>query len=171
METAESGDAMIVIGIDPGITGAVAAINDGDVVEVWDTPTSQTKVGKKTKTDYMPSEMSEIFAGYPPSYVHVFIESVHAMPGQGVCSMFGFGKGFGLWLGILAALKMPRTLVTPQAWKKEMMQGMRDKDAARIRAQELFPSLTEKLSRKKDIGRADAILICEYGRRILSRGT
>ena len=83
--------------------------------------------------------------------------------------MFNFGKGFGLWLGILAGLGIPHTLVTPQAWKKEMMQGMGDKDAARIRAQELFPHCVDSLSRKKDIGRADALLIAEYGRRQMAR--
>jgi len=159
---------MIVIGIDPGITGAVAAIDAGNVVAIWDAPTIEIRVGKKTKNDYMPSEMAAIFSRNELEIAHVFIEKVGAMPGQGVVSMFGFGNGFGSWLGILAALKLPYTLVTPQAWKKEIMRGMRDKDAARLRAQQLFPALTEKLSRKKDIGRADAVLIAEYGRRQLS---
>lgn len=102
--------------------------------------------------------------------VHAFIEKVGAMPGQGVTSMFSFGYGFGVWMGILAALKIPHTLVTPQAWKKEMFAGY-DKDTdSRVIARRLFPVQTEEsLSRKKDHGRADALLIAEYGRRHMGR--
>lgn len=160
----------MIIGIDPGITGAVAFINAGGVTAT-DTPSHEVKSGKKTKQDYLPAQMAGIlapFSGKPG--VHCFIEKVGAMPGQGVTSMFNFGKGFGLWLGILSALKIPFTLVTPQVWKKEIMQGMGDKDAARIRAQQLFPAKVQELSRKKDIGRADAILIAEYGRRTMGGG-
>lgn len=156
---------MIFVGIDPGITGAVAIIDGGNIV-FHDTPTIQTKNGKKTKTEFMPSEMADILA--TQKGCHVFIEKVGAMPGQGVTSMFSFGKGYGIWIGILAALKIPYTFTTPQAWKKHLMQGMKDKDAARIRAQQLYPCATKELSRKKDIGRADALLIAEYGRSILT---
>lgn len=157
----------LYVGIDPGLTGAVAEIDIEDrIVTLFDTPITTIKVGKKIKTDYMPSEMASILERYTGTFCHVFIEKVGAMPGQGVVSMFGFGKGFGLWLGILAALALPYTLVTPQAWKKVIMEGKADKDAARLRAQELFPKVTGDLSRKKDIGRADALLIAEYGRRI-----
>jgi hypothetical protein len=84
--------------------------------------------------------------------------------------MFGFGKGYGMWIGIVAALEIPYTLVTPQAWKKELMQGIKDKDAGRLRAMQLFPAYNEWLVRKRDIGRADALLIAEYGRRQLKGG-
>lgn len=157
----------IIIGIDPGQTGAVAFINPHKTM-VYDTPTEMVKKGKTNKTEYLPSAMADIVRtllvqGVNP---HCYIEKVGAMPGQGVTSMFGFGKGFGLWLGILAALKVPYTLVTPQAWKKEIMQGVSDKDAARGVAMRLFPDKSSELSRKKDIGRADALLIAEYGRRM-----
>lgn len=162
---------MIFIGIDPGQTGAVAMICNGDV-STWDTPTTITKKGKKNRTEYLPAQMSGILSDMTGSpEVHAFIEKVHSMPGQGVASSFNFGTGFGLWLGILAGLQVPYTLVTPQAWKKALMQGMADKDAARIRAQELFPCAAGMLSRKKDIGRADALLIAEHGRRMLAAGT
>ena len=154
---------MIFIGIDPGITGAVAIINGNSVI-LHDTPTIQTKNGKKTKTEFMPSEMADILAAQKSC--HVFIEKVGAMPGQGVTSMFSLGKGYGIWIGIIAALKIPHTFTTPQAWKKHLMQGMKDKDAARIRAQQLYPSATKELSRKKDTGRADALLIAAYGKAI-----
>jgi len=155
---------MNIIGIDPGVTGAVAIISRSGV-GLYDTPTALVKVGKTARTEYMPAEMAALLRG--ERNAHVFIEKVGAMPGQGVTSMFGFGKGFGLWLGILSALEIPYTLVTPQAWKKLMMSGMADKDAARTRAQQLFPGAAAALSRKKDIGRADALLIAEYGRRTL----
>lgn len=159
----------IILGIDPGLTGCVAVI-DGDKVSFYDTPITQVKKSGKMKSEYLPSEMAQIFSKlslFSPSTTHCFIEKVHSMPGQGSVSGFGFGFGFGLWVGILAALKIPYTLVTPQAWKKELMFGMADKDAARIRAQELFPQAVGELSRKMDIGRADALLIAEFGRRRL----
>lgn len=169
---------MIIVGIDPGITGAVAVISTGGgFPHLYDTPVElQQKAGGKNKTEYLPTQMAELLRNSFKMFdgpklcaadVHVFIEQVSAMPGQGVTSMFGFGKGFGLWLGIVAALQMPYTLVTPQRWKKEIMVGIKDKDAARGRAQQLFPRVADQLGRKKDIGRADALLIAEYGRRTL----
>ena len=154
----------MIAGIDPGQTGAIAFIYPNGKVEIHDTPIEKVKKGKRIKTEYLPGNMSDLLKGLEIN--HVYIESVHAMPGQGVTSMFNFGKGFGIWIGILAALKIPYTLIPPQAWKKHLMQGMKDKDAARIRAQQLYPSVTKELSRKKDVGRADALLIAEYGRLI-----
>jgi len=157
---------MKIIGIDPGLTGAVAIIDDGNII-IHDTPTTEVKNGKRKKTEYLPLMMSRIIKeNIGSNGCRVYIEKVGAMPGQGVTSMFRFGMGFGLWIGIIAALNIPYTFVTPQAWKKELMQGMKDKDAARIRAMEIFPNSGEYLSRKKDIGRADALLIAEYGRRM-----
>ncbi len=172
---------MLYIGIDPGLTGAVAAIdNEYGVVMFWDTPIiemTKTKkktvvdvisgkaAGKKIKRDFLPAQMAQILAQFSPP-CHVWIEKVGAMPGQGVTSMFGFGKGFGMWLGIIAALKIPYTEVPPQTWKKVIMSGIHDKDAYRLQAQRLFPQCTKDLSRKMDNGRADALLIAEYGRRV-----
>ena len=112
---------------------------------------------------------------------HVFIEKVNAgvwagkktkdgkQMSMGVTSAFSFGQGYGVWLGILSALEIPHTLVTPQAWKKSMMPGEpKDKDASRVVCKRLFPvQVDEWLSRKKDHGRADSILLAEYGRRML----
>lgn len=158
----------IVLGIDPGLTGCVAAI-EGDKISFYDTPTIKVKKGSGgVKTEYLPAQMAQIIQTFQHrSLIHCFIEKVHSMPGQGSVSMFGFGFGFGLWIGILAALHIPYTLVTPQAWKKELMLGMADKDAARIRAQELFPQVVGELSRKMDIGRADALLIAAFGKKRL----
>jgi len=159
---------MVYVGIDPGLSGAVATIYSDGTVDLIDTPVMMTtKKGGKSKNDYLPYQMAAMLADKEKCLV--FIESVHAMPGQGSTSMFRFGYGCGLWEGIIAALGLSLTKVTPQAWKKELMKGMKDKDAARIRAQELFPNCTKELSRKKDCGRADALLIAEYGRRVTGR--
>lgn len=147
---------MIFIGIDPGLFGAVAII-DGATVSIHDTPVAKT--GKKS--DYIPAAMAAILSDLRNAYC--VIEAVHALPGQGVTSMFNFGKGFGLWLGILAGLRIPHTKVTPQAWKKQLMAGMGDKAASRIRACELYPGCAGQLSRVKDHGRAEALLLAHYG--------
>ena len=151
----------IIIGIDPGLTGAVAMMTD-EYVYLYDTPVEQVKKGKTIKSEYLPSGMAALLRGIEID--HCYLEKVGPMPGQGVTSMFGFGKGYGLWIGILAALNIPYTLVTPQAWKKSVMQGVSDKDAARGRAMQLYPRVEHSLSRKKDIGRADALLIAHYGK-------
>lgn len=168
---------MLIIGIDPGITGAVAAINidyNNNKPKVKDTPVEVVKSGRKKKTVYLESAMfqalTDLAFNQPNNDIHVFMEKVGAMPGQGVTSMFNFGMGYGIWKGILAALQWPYTLVTPQAWKKVLMQGIQDKDAARGRACQLFPMMAQELSRKKDIGRADALLIACYGQHQIFRG-
>ena len=148
------------------MTGAVASITSSGII-LHDTPTTKIKKGKTIKTDYLPVEMVNLLYPYHALNTHVFLESVHAMPGQGSTSMFRFGEGYGLWIGIISALLLPMTKVTPQAWKKMLMAGIGDKDAARQRAQELFPDCAGQLSRKLDIGRADALLIAEFGRRTL----
>ena len=161
--------SVLIFGIDPGITGAVAVIHNHKIM-LFDTPVAVMKKSNgKNKTDFIAASMADLFQNYNPYALtcHAFLEQVGSMPGQGVSSTFGFGKGYGMWIGILAALNIPYTLVTPQAWKKQFMLGKCDKDDSRIRAIELFPSCAKELSRKKDIGRADALLIAEYGRRSL----
>jgi crossover junction endodeoxyribonuclease RuvC len=157
---------MIIVGIDPGVTGAVAIITDARGVNgIIDTPVMEVLRNRKKRQEYQPAAMVGILKAGPVD--HAFIEQVSAMPGQGVTSMFGFGKGFGIWLGIIAALGIPYTLVTPQSWKKALMAGQADKDAGRLRACQLYPGVAHLLARKKDIGRADALLIAEYGRRTM----
>ena len=156
---------MHIIGIDPGLTGAVAVLPEG---LFFDTPVASVKKGGKKV--YLVAEMVRIFISYAVDAsspdVHVYIEDVHAMPGQGVSSTFSFGRGYGLWEGIVAALGIPYTLVSPVRWKRAMMDGMgKEKGASRVRAGQLFPQLADQLNRVKDHGRADALLIAEYGRR------
>lgn len=155
---------MIWLGIDPGLDGAVAAIIDG-TIHLWDSPALQ--VGTKREPDA--SGMACLVRDYcsaGPEHVCAAIESVHSMPEQGVASSFAFGKGFGIWLGILATLRISHELVTPQRWKKAMLDGMpKDKDASRQKALQLFPQAAGDLRLKKHHGRADALLIAEYRRR------
>lgn len=156
----------IYIGIDPGKGGAVAIIN-GDL-QLIDTPTMEIKIGKKKKNVYVESLMSDIFRQFEEKdSICIALEKVHSMPGQGVASMFSMGEGYGIWRGILAAFQLPYTLVTPQAWKKEMLVGLgKEKSVSCYRAQQLFPlaELFTKRGRAMD-GRGDALLLAEYARR------
>lgn len=157
-----------IVGIDPGLTGAVAIHWPDRHITIEDTPVTQVKkAGGKIGTEYLPREMANILQGLTPPGVQIYIEKVHSMPKQGVASTFTFGKGFGIWIGIIAAFGLPVTFVTPQAWKKKLMEGIHDKDAARLRAQQLYPAMMPMLKLKKHIGRADALLIMHYGVREL----
>lgn len=165
---------MRYIGIDPGISGAVAALHlkRGELLDVLLVDTPSFKVGKKNEYDaHSMARIINIFLNEESMAqhdvgCHFIIESVHSMPNQGVASTFQFGKGFGMWLGILAALGCEYTLVSPQSWKKVMLADMpKEKDAGRLRAMQLFPSAADRLSRAKDDGRADALLMAEYLRR------
>jgi len=151
------------IGIDPGKTGAISCINMYGKCMYEKTPILKT--GKKK--DYDPSAMVEIMIEYINAYrcenkTLILIEKVHSMPGQGVASMFNFGMGFGIWQGIIAALKVPFEFVTPQRWKKIMMDGMpKEKSASILRVKQIYPQLGTL--KKADNGIADAILIARYG--------
>lgn len=156
---------MIHIGIDPGINGAVALVRVRGIGRVFDTPTISVK--GSSKKEYNAPSMANLMREISTivrTDTSVYIEKVSAMPGQGVTSMFNFGKGYGIWLGILAAAGIPYTLVTPQRWRKEMMKGMA-KDQVKARAIQLFPHLGSSLARVKDEDRAVALLLAELSRR------
>lgn len=158
------------IGIDPGLSGAVAIISSDGEATIHDTPTTKVKSGKKNKNMYVESLMADILRQYAGDNVEVKLEKAQSMPKQGVASTFSTGEGYGLWRGILAALRMPYTIVTSQKWKKAMMDGMgKEKSASCYRGQQLFPSveLFGPQGGAKD-GRGDALLIAEYGRRNLN---
>lgn len=161
----------LFVGIDPGLNGAVALLGMASgFLGVWDTPTITVRSSGKNRNKYQTAQMVSILdavKGYGGEIVVVGMELVNAMPGQGVTSMFGLGKGCGLWEGITSALQMPLSFVTPQVWKKALLgAGVgSDKSASLLRAQALFPKAAPQLSRKKDDGRADAILIAEFFRR------
>lgn len=155
----------MIIGIDPGLDGAVAVLTGADLV-LFDTPTLNVKGASGNRREYHLNAMAGFLRMYA-ARATAYIENVHAMPGQGVRSMFTMGLGLGAWMGILAGLEIPVTRVTPQRWKGVMLDGMgKDKDAGRLRAMQLRPNDASRFERKKDDGRADAYLIAEYGRRI-----
>lgn len=154
---------MHIIGIDPGLTGAIAILPEKRIVDM---PTARVQSGKQIRTHYLPREMAAVLALYREDRAHAILEKQQPMPQQGVRSVFSIGEGFGIWLGILAALKIPTVIVSPQRWKKDMLAGMgKEKEAARLRAQDLFPELLHLLERVKDHNRAEALLIAEWGRK------
>jgi crossover junction endodeoxyribonuclease RuvC len=155
----------IYIGIDPGLSGAIAVIDEhGKVVSLNDTPTLAVKKGKGTKHVYVESAMATLLEGGLRHDSIVILENVHAFPGQGVTSMFSLGVGVGIWRGIIAALKLPVEFVEPAVWKRAMgIPTGSDKSVSIVHAAQLFPGAD--LKRKKDHGRADALLIAEYSRR------
>jgi len=150
---------VIVIGIDPGISGAIARYNSSEAsaatqLIIWDMPILEVNK-KKTISPYLVANILKEAAA------PVYIEKVAAMPNQGVTSMFNFGKGFGVILGAAAGLGLQTTQVTPQQWMKAL-KCQRGKDANRQRACELFPQYADMFARKKDDGRADAALLAYY---------
>ena len=153
---------MIIIGIDPGINGAISIIENKKIIEVYDTPTMID--GKKNKRQINGAQVTNIFKERlnGEKEVVVVVEHVNAMPGQGVTSMFNFGQSFGVIKGICAALNLPIYFVRPAKWKKHFNLIKTNKDASRTKVIEAYPEISSKLHRKKDSNRADAILIALY---------
>ena len=152
----------MIIGIDPGQTGALAFVENGKVVQVIDMPTMARTHGKGNQVD--PYSLSLELCKIGTARIDgVVMEQVAAMPGQGVTSVFNFGESVGIVKGVLGSLQLPVRMVTPQKWKKTANLIGKDKDAARSLAIQLHPEAAEFLSRKKDVGRADAICIARFG--------
>jgi len=151
------------IGIDPGLSGAIAIISP-ESLKIFDMPTMTVERNGKAKRQVSASELAEMLYLYSGRDCHVYCERVGAMAGQGVTSVFSFGRSFGMIEGILAAFKMPVTFVPPATWVKAVGRGQ-GKDASRARAMELFPSDQDQFKRVKDDGRADAALIAYWGSR------
>jgi crossover junction endodeoxyribonuclease RuvC len=153
---------MIIIGIDPGISGAISIVENKKILEVYDTPTMID--GKKNKRQINSAQVTNIIKERLNSgkEVVVVVEHVNAMPGQGVTSMFNFGQSFGVIKGICAALNLPIHFVRPVKWKKHFNLIKTNKDASRTKVIEVYPEISAKLHRKKDSNRADAILIALY---------
>lgn len=149
-----------VIGIDPGFSGAIATLSTtGEVVEVSDMPIIKAK-----KDELDTQTIKDILSRF--DVIHVYIEKAQAFPKQGCVSMFRYGKASGILEGIIIGLDIPYSLIAPQTWKKEIMRDMgKEKTASILRVNMLFPDLNIG-NRKKDHGKADAILIAEYGRRV-----
>ena len=155
---------MLIIGIDPGISGSICFLEDGIIKDVIEMPTMTE--GKKNKKQVNGSqifnEISFRIKKYEKKNIKVVIEQVSAMPGQGVTSMFNFGQSFGILKGICSAMQLPIYFVRPAKWKKYFNLINSEKDASRTRAIEIFPYFSSNLSKKKDSNKADAILLASY---------
>ena len=155
---------MLIIGIDPGISGSICFLEDGIIKDVIEMPTMIE--GKKNKKQVNGSqiynEISKRIKKIDKNEIRVIIEQVSAMPGQGVTSMFNFGQSFGILKGMCSAMQLSMHFVRPAKWKKYFNLINSEKDASRTRAIEIFPYFSSNLSKKKDSNKADAILLASY---------
>ena len=155
---------MLVIGIDPGITGSICFFEDGKIIDLIDMPNMAD--GKKQKKQVNGAQIyNEILLrtkNVEKRNIKVVIEHVSAMPGQGVTSMFNFGQSFGVLKGICSAMQLPMHFVRPAKWKRFFNLINAEKDASRTKAIEIFPYISSQLSRKKDANKADAALIASF---------
>ena len=157
---------MVIFGVNPGVNGALCILMNKDIVEVHDMPTMIE--GKKNKKQLNGPYLAKIIKGFlqdkkfkDEEFV-LIVEQVSAMPGQGVTSMFNFGQSYGVIKGICSALLLPIYFVRPTKWKKHYNLINTNKDASRTKAIELYPGISAQLSRKKDLNKADSILIARY---------
>tara|TARA_B100000745_G_scaffold143953_1_gene94156 strand:+ start:731 stop:1225 length:495 start_codon:yes stop_codon:yes gene_type:complete len=155
---------MLIIGMDPGISGAICFFENGEVKEIIDMPNMAD--GKKNKRQIngpqVYNEISSRIKNIPKKEIVVVIEQVSAMPGQGVTSMFNFGQSFGVLKGICSAMQLSMRFIRPAKWKKYFGLIKTEKDASRTKVIEIFPYISSQLSRKKDSNKADAILISSF---------
>ncbi len=154
---------MLIIGIDPGISGSICFFEDGKIIEVIEMPVMTE--GKKNKKQVNGAQINNEFLKRihnKDDDIRVVIEQVSAMPGQGVTSMFNFGQSYGILKGICSAMQLPMFFVRPAKWKKYFNLINSQKDASRTRAIEIFPYFSSQLSKKKDANKADAILIASF---------
>ncbi len=155
---------MLIIGMDPGISGAICFFENGEVKEIIDMPNMAD--GKKNKRQIngpqVYNEISSRIKNTSKKEIVVVIEQVSAMPGQGVTSMFNFGQSFGVLKGICSAMQLSMHFIRPAKWKKYFGLIKTEKDASRTKVIEIFPYISSQLSRKKDSNKADAILISSF---------
>ena len=153
---------MRIIGVDPGLSGGIAILDNTNVIELFNMPVMPD--GKKNKRQLNSALLVKLIKDNIKNLEDtvMVVEQVNAMPGQGVTSMFNFGQTFGAIKGICAALGLPIFFVRPAKWKKHFELINASKDASRTKAIEMYPHLAEKLSRKKDVNKSDAILIARF---------
>ena len=153
---------MKIIGIDPGLSGAIAILQDKKVLKIFDMPVMSD--GKKNKKQLNSAHLVNLIKENTESNeeVAVVVEQVNAMPGQGVTSMFNFGQTFGAIKGICAALNLSIFFVRPSKWKKHFELINSSKDSSRTKVIEMYPSISNQLTKKKDVNKSDAILIARF---------
>jgi len=151
----------MILGIDPGINGALAFFDyEKGELTIFDMPVASVERNGKKKQEVSPAMLAMLCRGIEVR--RAILERVNARPGQGVTSMFAFGRSFGVAEGVLGGLNIPMSYVTPQQWRKAM-QVREGKDGSRQRAAELFPRYADQFALKKHDGRAEAALIAYYG--------
>ena len=152
---------MRIIGIDPGLSGAIAVLDDLKIFDLFDMPIMPE--GKKNKNQLNSAQLVNIIKRHiHTNSTFVIVEQVSAMPGQGVTSMFNFGQSFGVIKGICSAMQLSTYFIRPVKWKKYFGLIKSEKDASRTKAIEIFPYISSNLSKKKDANKADAILIASF---------
>ena len=151
---------MKIIGIDPGLSGGIAILKNNKIEDMFDMPVMPE--GKKNKRQLNSAQLVNLLKNSIDEETIVVVEQVNAMPGQGVTSMFNFGQTFGAIKGICAALGLPIFFVRPAKWKKHFELINSSKDASRTKAIEMYPSISDQLSKKKDVNKSDAILIARF---------
>ena len=153
---------MKIIGIDPGLSGAIAVMHDKKVMNMYDMPVMAE--GKKNKRQLNSSQLVNIIKENinEDEDTIVVVEQVNAMPGQGVTSMFNFGQTFGAIKGVCAALRLPIFFVRPSKWKKHFELINSSKDASRTKVIEMYPTLSDQLAKKRDVNKSDAVLIAKF---------
>ena len=153
---------MKVVGIDPGLSGAISILENNKVLIIFDMPVMAE--GKKNKRQLNSAQLVNIIKENisTKEEVAVVVEQVNAMPGQGVTSMFNFGQTFGAIKGVCAALDLPIFFVRPSKWKKHFELINSSKDSSRTKVIEMYPSLSSQLAKKKDVNKSDAILIARF---------
>lgn len=156
-----------VYGIDPGMTGAIAKVTiSGASYCVDDMPVEHVRnTAGKLRGQYVEQKLADLLSYSYPSQTRVFVERQGSMPDQSAQSVFSTGFGFGLIRGVLVGRSMPYEIVHPQVWKKAMGVTS-DKTTSLAKARALFPLCD--LGHRKDAGRAEALLIAEWGRRALT---
>ena len=153
---------MKIVGIDPGLNGGIAILENNKVLRLFDMPVMAE--GKKNKRQLNSALLVNIIKENisENEEIAVVVEQVNAMPGQGVTSMFNFGQTFGAVKGVCAALNLPIFFVRPSKWKKHFELINSSKDSSRTKVIEMYPSLSNQLSKKKDVNKSDAILIARF---------
>jgi crossover junction endodeoxyribonuclease RuvC len=151
---------MKIIGIDPGLSGGIAILQNNKIKDIFDMPVMAE--GKKNKRQLNSAQLVNLLKQNIDEETIVVVEQVNAMPGQGVTSMFNFGQTFGAIKGICAALGLPIFFVRPAKWKKHFELINSSKDASRTKVIEMYPAISNKLSKKKDVNKSDAILIARF---------
>ena len=153
---------MRIFGIDPGLSGGIAILENNKVKEIFNMPVMSD--GKKNKRQLNSALLAQIVKDNIEDIEDtvIVVEQVNAMPGQGVTSMFNFGQTFGAIKGICAALELPIFFVRPSKWKKHFELINSSKDSSRTKAIEMYPKLSNQLSKKKDVNKSDAILIAKF---------